>query len=144
MFTAPLITIPKIWNNLSVHQRMNGWKMTWYKPSWNRTWKKITEWLHYTAVVNATSQFNYTSIENNFRKPFQKRWGDGFMDMYGWVPSLFTWDYHNTVNRLSQHKIKSSHTHTHRCGEKYNEIIQTWERRKHCYLWHEWTVSALC
>ena len=57
--------------------------MMWYKLSWNRTWKKITESLHCTAVVNATSQFNYTSTENNFRKPFKKRWGDGFMDMYG-------------------------------------------------------------
>ena len=28
---------------------------------------------------------------------------------------------------------KSSHTHTQRCGEKYNEIIQTWERRKDCF-----------
>ena len=24
----------------------------------------------------------------------------GYMYMYGWVPSLFTWNYHNTVNQL--------------------------------------------
>ena len=26
--------------------------------------------------------------------------GNGSMYMYGWVPSLFTWNYHNSVNQL--------------------------------------------
>ena len=25
---------------------------------------------------------------------------NGYMYMYGWVPSLFTWNYHNIVNQL--------------------------------------------
>ena len=39
---------------------------------------------------------------------------NGYMFMYGWVPSLFTWNYHNIVNRLYpnikkkvQNKIKN-------------------------------------
>ena len=33
---------------------------------------------------------------------------DGYMYMYGWVPLLSTWNYHNTVNRLYyKNKIKS-------------------------------------
>ena len=32
----------------------------------------------------------------------QPRWEQfwGEMDMYGWVPSLFTWNYHNIVDQL--------------------------------------------
>ena len=29
---------------------------------------------------------------------------NGYMDVYGWVPSLFTWNYHNIVNRLKKKK----------------------------------------
>ena len=25
---------------------------------------------------------------------------NGYMYMYGWIPSLFSWDYHNAVNWL--------------------------------------------
>ena len=25
---------------------------------------------------------------------------NGYMYMYGWVPSLFTWNYHNIVNQV--------------------------------------------
>ena len=38
------------------------------------------------------------------------RWGVlgrmGYMFMYGWVPLLFTWNYHNIVNRLKSSKGK--------------------------------------
>ena len=38
------------------------------------------------------------------------RWGVlgrmGYMFMYGWVPSLFTWNYHNIVNQLKSLKGK--------------------------------------
>ena len=30
----------------------------------------------------------------------------GYIFMYGWVPSLFTWNYHNTVNWLYPNKNK--------------------------------------
>jgi len=37
---------------------------------------------------------------------WQSRWErtlkeNGYMYLYGWAPSLFTWNYHNIVNRLS-------------------------------------------
>ena len=33
---------------------------------------------------------------------------NGYVYMYGWVPSLLTWNYHNIVNRLElEYKIKS-------------------------------------
>ena len=30
----------------------------------------------------------------------------GYMAKYDWVPSLFTWDYHNIVNQQQQKKKK--------------------------------------
>ena len=35
-------------------------------------------------------------------------WGimDGYMYMYGWVPLLSTWNYHNIVNSLSNIKLR--------------------------------------
>ena len=36
-------------------------------------------------------------------------WGRMDIYMYGWVPSLFTWNYHNIVNRLypdTKQKVK--------------------------------------
>ena len=36
---------------------------------------------------------------------------NGYMYMYGWVPLLFTWSYHNTVNRLyPSTKLKNKQT----------------------------------
>ena len=32
---------------------------------------------------------------------------NGYMCMSGWVPSLFTWNYHNIVIGYNQYKIKS-------------------------------------
>ena len=39
----------------------------------------------------------------NRRVSFRK---NGFMYTYGWVPSLFTWNYHNVVNRLHSNTKK--------------------------------------
>ena len=40
-------------------------------------------------------------------------WGRMDIYMYGWVPSLFTWNYHNIVNRLypnTKQKVKKKKT----------------------------------
>ena len=34
---------------------------------------------------------------------------NGYMYMYGWVPSLFTWNFHNIVNQLSS-SVQFSHS----------------------------------
>ena len=38
---------------------------------------------------------------------------NGYMSMCGWVPSLFTWNYHNIVNQLypiTKQKLKKKKT----------------------------------
>ena len=42
--------------------------------------------------------------EAAFRPSLGKK---GYVCMYSWVPSLFTWNYHNIVNQLYPNKLKS-------------------------------------
>ena len=33
---------------------------------------------------------------------------NGYMYMYGWVPSLFSWNYHETYSAIPEYKVESS------------------------------------
>ena len=42
----------------------------------------------------------FCSMANNSLDGWEESLENGYMYVYGWVPSLFTWIYHNTVNHL--------------------------------------------
>ena len=50
--------------------------------------------------------------------------------MYGWVPSLFTWNYHNIVNRLDPNtklKVKKKETH-----DRQGKLLYVLKNRRGC------------
>ena len=67
---------------------------------------------------------------------------NGSMYMYGWVPSLFTWNYYNIVNQLYSNKIKSFYRKL-----KRKKIMQNFFFLKAClpHPWHlcRW-IFILC
>ena len=61
--------------------------------SLSRVWLFATPW-----TVQAPLSMEFSRQEYWSGLPFPSPLGEnGYMYMYGWVPSLFTWNYHNIV-----------------------------------------------
>ena len=58
----------------------------------------------------------------------------GYMYMYGWVPLLFTWNHHNTVNQLQS-------MGSHRVRHDWSDLaaaaaLKIWQLIRPLFSWH--------
>ena len=90
------------------HHRLNGHEFGWTLgvgdgqgglaccSSWNCKESDTTEWLNWTELIA-----HGTLLKVMCRPGWERGLGEnGYMYMYGWVPSLHTWNYSNIVNQL--------------------------------------------
>ena len=62
---------------------------------------------------------------------------NGYMYMYGWVPSLSTWNYHNIVNRLYLNTKVQKKKRYPRIARCYNCCLVSFNIRKYRKTYHK-------
>ena len=80
------------------HQKPGG---TWIECFSSTRTSPAVQWLHTSRTVRPYSMAQGTLLMSCGRLDGRRVWGSvGTCILYGQVPSLFTWNYHNRVNQL--------------------------------------------